>query len=604
MGTMRFSIGKKLMVSGIFVFVLVLLITATSLLVIRLFKETSNKLVIEYIELDAILEFKLSLSQLQHPISRYAVYGDDNIEAIFDALVLQAQNDLSSCQNLVTSKHDHELLRDYIKEIHQIDSIAKLMFALNPIHQKDQSLYYMEMIIGQINKGVGKIDILLRETKLEIDAYSKKNKTMIRHSTLTVFSLGLAVMFIVIIGGLWFIRSLTKPIHNLVSATENISRGGKLQKVSFNSGDELGQLAESFNTMVETLQKTTVSRNYLNSIMESMQDPLIVTDTKGLISLVNYACCNLLKYSEFELLGKDIDILFCRQHAQIESPKFNLLELLVEDKLDNTEKCMFTKSGNKIPVLLSGAVLKDEAGKTDQTILVAHDLTTRNAIAQNLEKERKKRLIAINEAQEEERFRVAIDLHDGLGQTLTAISYTLQEKALSKNDQNTTLVNKIQALLDTAIKETKTLAHNLVPIVLKDFGLIVAITKLIEQANQLQETDFKFNAYDFDERIDPKIEKALYRICQESVNNIIKHANAKTAHFQLFRHDASLVLVIDDDGVGFDHRNLEMGKDKSGIGLVSMRERVLSFDGEFSIDSELNNGTEIVIEIPCKNTAT
>ncbi len=601
---MQFSIGRKLVFVGIIALGLVFLIAATSQVVVNIFKKTSAKLVVEYVELDAILEFKLSLNQLHQPVSRYAVYGDPEIEHLFSAMLSQAQYNLALCQQSVTKVHNHNLLQSYSSKIQTIDSLATIMFSLDQSLEHEAILLYMEKITSEINHGVGKIDMLLMETKLEIDEYSDKNETMIKHSTITVIGLSIVVFLIMLIGGFLFIRSITKPIQDLVSATENISKGGLLEKVTFNSKDELGTLAQSFNTMVVSLQNTTVSRNYLTRILENMYDALIVTDISGRISLFNPATTKLMGYTNIELPNKNINDLFQNLEDVDGDENSKLTNILQKQKLINTETFLYSKTAKKIPVSLSAAVLQDEFGQAEQMIMVIHDLTAQYAIAEKLESERKKRLIAINEAQEEERFRVAIDLHDGLGQVLTAISYNLQEAILSGSlnteEYKSHLINRVQEQMDAAIKETKSLAHNLIPIVLKDFGLITAISRLIDQANGLHETTFTFNAYDFNERVETKIEKALYRICQEAVNNIVKHAKAKLANFQLFRHESSLVLVIDDDGIGFDTEEYGNTPEKKGIGLVAMRERVLAFDGEISIDSQLHSGTEIIIEIPSK----
>ena len=83
------------------------------------------------------------------------------------------------------------------------------------------------------------------------------------------------------------------------------------------------------------------------------------------------------------------------------------------------------------------------------------------------------------------------------------------------------------------------------------------------------------------------------------MNNIVKHAKAENATYQIFWQDCSVVLVIEDDGIGFDVTAQDKKSENSGIGLISMRERVLSFDGGFTINSEPGQGTEIIVEIPC-----
>lgn len=239
-------------------------------------------------------------------------------------------------------------------------------------------------------------------------------------------------------------------------------------------------------------------------------------------------------------------------------------------------------------------------------VIVGHDLTEKIATEQKIERIRKENTIALNEAQEEERMRIATDLHDGLGQMLTAISYAVQNLTATENNSGRSIhdpVGKIQNQIDATIQEAKNLAHNLIPIVLKDFGLVIAIENMINRANELYETSFSFNAYDFNERINQKVEKVLYRICQESLNNIVKHAHAKNASFQLFKQDDLVVLVVEDDGVGFNVDEIEMKRkeNKSGIGLISINERVLSFNGEFTINANDGKGTELLVEIPCIN---
>ena len=137
------------------------------------------------------------------------------------------------------------------------------------------------------------------------------------------------------------------------------------------------------------------------------------------------------------------------------------------------------------------------------------------------------------------------------------------------------------------------------PGVLKDFGLCAALKELISSTNDLQKTDFSFNHFDFDERIDPTIEKMLYRISQEAVNNVLKHAKADKATIQLFRSTGLITLTIEDDGVGFDPSAEEFGE-QDGIGLVSIKERIASYKGELTINTGHGQGTEMIIEIPCK----
>ena len=598
---MKYSIGNKLLASGLIILLFIVLMIIASQIVGGLFKDTSSKLVVEYNELDAIQEFKLSLGNLILPLSSYAVYGNVNDKKYYNILALQAKEKLEVCILVVTERHELELFKEIEVTLFQIDKLASDIYLLRIPDDNQKMKVLLEKSNTEISEGIKLLDLLLNETKLEIEEYVSLNKTVIKHSTITILSLGLLVALIILIGGWLLIKSITKPITELVSATNSISQGERTAKIDITSDNEFRVLAESFNNMVYALDKTTVSKNYLNNILRNMFDALIVTDVNLKIRSTNLATLQMLGYNDDELIGAEIEILF---KEELESPINGRINQhgdlkLIKDEINNIDT-LKSKSGKIIPVFISCTILKNEKNEIDGLIIVGHDLTQQKFIENKLEQSRRKRLTEINDAEEEERMRIATDLHDGLGQMLTAISYAVQEvERLESKEDIQGKISLIQQQIDRTINEAKNLSHNLIPIVLKDFGLIAAIENLISRANEIHKINFRFDAYDFKERIDPMREKALYRICQESLNNIIKHANAKNATFQLFWQDCSVVLVIEDDGAGFNKSIVEQRSKNSGIGLISMRERVLGFDGNFTINSELGEGTEIIIEIPC-----
>jgi len=309
-----------------------------------------------------------------------------------------------------------------------------------------------------------------------------------------------------------------------------------------------------------------------------------------------------LGYENSDLVNHDIMMLFDNPISVNNENAEAASKMIDYQQYINKQKYLVSKSGKEIPVLLSCTFLKNQKDEFAGLIVVGHDLTEMKAYEEKLEQNRKEQHIAINEAQEDERLRIATDLHDGLGQMLSAISFSLQDMIQDDNSNNDSIL-KIQHQIDSAIQEAKSISQNLIPIVLKDFGLVAAIENMVNKANELHETKFRFNSYDFTDRIDTKLEKTLFRICQESLTNIVKHAKAKNAAFQLFRAQGFVVLVIDDDGVGFDLNKYESGLMRTGIGLISIQERVVSFGGTFTIDSQIGKGTELIVEIPCHKKA-
>lgn len=591
------TIRSKLLLRGRVVVGLILLMIIASQVVVRILKNTSNEFFVEYKEMNAIQELKLSLYQLLIQTNKYTIINNPDDQTFYTILIHQAHEKLSECQQIITESHDSKILNEFPRRLKRIEILAEDYFILD-INDYNTRKRILQKMNVEINDGIKQIDIILIEIKLETEKYSNINSTVFNHSSLAIFTLGIIIFLIFIIGGLRFINNLTKPIHDLVNTTKRIIRGERGIKVKIDTGDEFSTLADSFNQMLDSLDRTTVSKSYLDNILKNMFDALIVTDNRLTIRSVNESASKLIGRPQTWFVGKSLDVLFgedtfsSHYEEDIDSLKRKIQNLTYFKH----------NSGILIPALVSCGVLKNDSGKDDGLVIVGHDLTLKKEVEQKLEQSRKQRQIDINEAQEEERIRVATDLHDGLGQMLTAISYSIQEfhniSDLHKDDKEN-LINKIQGQINSAIKESKNLAHNLIPIILKDFGLVVAIKDLIDRANEIYDIRISFNAFDYNDRINAKLEKALYRICQESLNNIIKHSKASNVNYQIFKQDQQIVLVIDDDGIGFDIKLYEENINK-GIGLISMRDRVQAFGGDISIDSQQGKGTEILIEIPCK----
>jgi PAS domain S-box-containing protein len=209
-------------------------------------------------------------------------------------------------------------------------------------------------------------------------------------------------------------------------------------------------------------------------------------------------------------------------------------------------------------------------------------------------------------AQEDERRRIAREIHDSLGQMLTAIKFNveiLEDAANLQADEDRRRITEIKSLLDNAMAEAREISYNLMPSVLVDFGLVPAIQFLGEQFSKKSHLNVHVHVSGVESRLDPSIEVGLYRIAQEALTNITKHAEASTVNIQLLGDSKSIRLSIEDDGKGFLINRLEPRKEqRHGMGLVSMRERAASFNGLLMLESRPGKGTEIIVEIP--QTAT
>ncbi|MBA4408346.1 MAG: PAS domain-containing protein [Bacteroidota bacterium] len=591
---MNLTLRKKLTIGVMIVLLQILMIIVGVQMITRSFKKTTEKLIVEYHELHALQEFKMSMGKLLVMVNGLSYNYNTIQKSELNYITVESRANLEKCKQVLTRFHNY----DFVSELETM--MSRLENSVKKLEQSDAGeKVLINNVISEINNSIIKSDLLIDETKFEINIYEQKSKTAILHGSFTIISFGLILMALLLIGGLVFVRNLTKPIGALVETSRRISSGEKSLRVQVDSKDEFLVLADSFNEMLDTLDRTTVSEEYLKSIVDNLFGALVVVDKKCIIRSVNKSALDLFGYSQAELINKHISLLFggINTDGLETQPEEIFLENYAKILRGQTE--IVRKNENTVPVLTTCTILKNKHNETEGLIIVGHDLTERKAHADEIERIRNERLIAINEAQEEERMRIATDIHDGLGQMLTSIYYSLQELRHGEKVEET-LVQKIQKQIDSVILEAKNIAYNLIPIVLKDFGLLAAIQNLMDKANHLKEITFRFNSYDFSDRLEPKLEKAIYRICQESVNNIIKHSKAKNASFQLFRTDELIVLNIEDDGIGFETGFLDLQVSKLGIGLISIRERVTAFNGTFTIDSQVDRGTELIVEIPYK----
>ncbi|MBX7107672.1 MAG: sensor histidine kinase [Chitinophagales bacterium] len=205
---------------------------------------------------------------------------------------------------------------------------------------------------------------------------------------------------------------------------------------------------------------------------------------------------------------------------------------------------------------------------------------------------------AMMEGQEEERKRIASDLHDRLGSMLSTVKMhfnALEEKVENYQSQNVIQFERANQLLDEACDEVRKISHNLHTGMLMHFGLQAALRELMESIEGSGKIKTRLLFYGLPERLHQPLEIGIYRIIQECISNILKHAAAKNITVQLNKLERQLNIVIEDDGIGFD---VKASKAKTGMGLKNIDARARKLHGTFAIDSTPGKGTTAIIEIP------
>jgi signal transduction histidine kinase len=203
----------------------------------------------------------------------------------------------------------------------------------------------------------------------------------------------------------------------------------------------------------------------------------------------------------------------------------------------------------------------------------------------------------LNETLEQEIQRIAHAVHDEAGQLLFAARLAMSSVAHDLSPSLQGRLQEVGVLLDQAEKQLRRVSHELRPTVLDDLGLVPALEFLTEGISKRAELSIRVQSL-LKNRCDPNIEIALYRVVQEALTNITKHARAKNVEIQLTNVDKHLHCLVHDDGVGFDAPSVLSCKERSGLGLVGIRERLNAVGGTLHIDSMIGGGTELLIKIP------
>ena len=204
---------------------------------------------------------------------------------------------------------------------------------------------------------------------------------------------------------------------------------------------------------------------------------------------------------------------------------------------------------------------------------------------------------AVIDAEEAERRRIATDLHDGVGQIMSAAKMNLSayEHRVKFNSADEKLsFEKIIALVDAGCKEVRAVSHNMMPNALLKNNLASAIGEFINKLDQ-RALQVHFNSYGFEEGTNSNTETVLYRVIQECVNNVIKHSGADTVHISLIKDDKEISATIEDNGKGFDVNDMQK---QEGIGLKNIRTRIEYLKGTVDIESSPGKGTLVALYVP------
>ncbi|MBX3327981.1 MAG: PAS domain S-box protein [Nitrospira sp.] len=347
---------------------------------------------------------------------------------------------------------------------------------------------------------------------------------------------------------------------------------------------------------VQTEQALRLSQGRLADILDLAEDAIIVTERDRSITLFNQGAAKLFDYDPSEVLGKPIDLLLPERFWIARSSSIDKSPHNPESTHRMAQRCEVVglkKDGCEFPAEASISLLS--VGSRTTFTLIVRDITDRLRTERQLQSLTAKLMTA----QEEERRRIARELHDDINQRLALVAIDIGNMLSTPSTMTTQAQKTIQSLNQRLAKisdDVRRMAYKFHPSILDDLGLTAALKHMADEWSE--KTGIKTVVVG-EEMADPlprDVASCLYRVTQESLANIMKHARAARVEVELTCDGQEITLSIQDTGVGFDLKDAQTRH--SGLGLVNMRERVRSVQGRLDISSEQGRGTRISVHIP------
>ncbi|NIT58182.1 MAG: PAS domain S-box protein [Aliifodinibius sp.] len=339
---------------------------------------------------------------------------------------------------------------------------------------------------------------------------------------------------------------------------------------------------------VEAEQQLKKSEEKYRYLFENNPQPMWIFDTETLEFVeVNKAAINHYGYSEEEFM--DMTLLDIRPEKDAEDVKENVKQNKGTTSYSE-DWVHLKKDGTKIDVELSASDVNYKKDKTYRLVLI-NDVTEQKRLQEKV-------IQSVIEGEDRERKRIAHELHDGLGQHLVAASMNLQSAKADiekLSDKRQKQFETGISLLKNALSETRSIAHNLMPKAISDYGLIAALENLINDFDKSTDIDFEFTHNYNQLKLTDQAEINIYRIFQEIITNAVRHSECTKIDIGLQLKEDSLTMKVIDDGIG---AQLDTEDEQAGLGLRSIKTRVSSLNGSLDINSEPGTGMETVITIP------
>src|SRR5579863_103346 len=357
------------------------------------------------------------------------------------------------------------------------------------------------------------------------------------------------------------------------------------------SPEGLSVYLQDISARKQTEQALLESQEKYRQIVDTAQEGIWMIDQHNKTVFVNRKMCEMLEYSEHEMQGRTIAYFMDDEETQ---QSFRSLDRRQKGVIEELEKLLITKTGKRIIVHMSANPIYDGDGQYEGALAMVSDITEKIKLQRELSQQQERRQKDLSKAemnaQEKERTKIGEELHDNINQLLVTSKLFLGH-ALQTGEYNTNIIRSM-GCINQAVEEIRQLSKGLVgPSRAASIGLVASVTDLVIELSALKNICIHFDHDSFqEEKTDEGLKLIIYRIIQEQLNNIFKHAESTEATIQLVHRDARLELWIKDNGKGFDTT-----KKRKGIGLDNMAARVVAYNGKVEIISSPGNGCTLCV---------
>jgi PAS domain S-box-containing protein len=375
-------------------------------------------------------------------------------------------------------------------------------------------------------------------------------------------------------------------------------------------GPSLGAIAASPHSA------SSASRHY-RRLFEHAPDGYLATDVSGTIREANRAAATLVRVPPGGLMGRTLASLVCDEQRGAFRARLNRLKRARPRGSTEWVVRLRPPGADSFDAALTVSFLEGDAGEGIGLLWSLRDVTRRRRMEERLKQSERRhrslyaemvrhrdalRILSTRSlyAREEEAKRIAHELHDEAGQITAAIHLALAEVALELPPSGRERLRRIGGLIEGVEERLRQLSHELRPSILDDLGLSPALAFLANGFSARTRVAVQVKG-STGGRLDPLVETALYRIVQEALANVGKHARATRADITLSRERGRLVCAVRDDGVGFEHRPVRRRVGRAtGLGLLGIRERLGALNGQMQILSSRGEGTELRVSVPLR----